>query len=539
MKNFTLLLLLACFLGATQLGFSQRCGTQILHHQKMHNDPAYKARYNAYERQIGERMKTSKARANCASPTFFPVAIHFDWTPSAAEQAELIKLANNQIATLNATFNSNDCQGTTNANCYEFKLATNNHPTGSGLTEGNPAVTFGGTAGADYCAVDGSGDSQPCNLSRWTGYMNITVNRLSAAKMCSSLGISHLVGNPTTLNSMSVNACAFGAVGIQTLVADATGGANCSCLASTINQGKTVPHEIGHFLGLFHTFCGDGGGSSTVDGSMTFAQAGACQQNGVCASGCVTSSCDCDMIADTPAQAWSTSGCPGGSASATVNNPSTSSPYAFNNFMDYTDDACMNCFSQGQYTRIASTLISPAAGASDYKTKAQVCPPVVVTPPTTTVPPTVANPPSIADPCNCTDPLNQKSALGAVTRFHDVLTVMGTAGHTVVLKTGGANFTNAAGVQIPDGTSIGPIPAGGTLNYDFYHASGASGSIVLTINGVDAAPFPISVCSASSCVTTTVAPIPTMSEWGLLIFGLLVLNLGVIFLYKRETIFNN
>jgi len=31
-------------------------------------------------------------------------------------------------------------------------------------------------------------------------------------------------------------------------------------------------------------------------------------------------------------------------------------------------------------------------------------------------------------------------------------------------------------------------------------------------------------------------PIPTMSEWGLMIFGLLVLNLGVIFLRRRESI---
>lgn len=31
-----------------------------------------------------------------------------------------------------------------------------------------------------------------------------------------------------------------------------------------------------------------------------------------------------------------------------------------------------------------------------------------------------------------------------------------------------------------------------------------------------------------------VAPVPTMSEWGLLIFGLLVLNLGLVFVYKKE-----
>ena len=31
------------------------------------------------------------------------------------------------------------------------------------------------------------------------------------------------------------------------------------------------------------------------------------------------------------------------------------------------------------------------------------------------------------------------------------------------------------------------------------------------------------------------APIPTMNEWGLMIFGLLILNLGVMFVYRKET----
>lgn len=35
---------------------------------------------------------------------------------------------------------------------------------------------------------------------------------------------------------------------------------------------------------------------------------------------------------------------------------------------------------------------------------------------------------------------------------------------------------------------------------------------------------------------TTVAPIPTMNEWGLLAFGLLVMNLGVYFVRRREVV---
>jgi len=38
----------------------------------------------------------------------------------------------------------------------------------------------------------------------------------------------------------------------------------------------------------------------------------------------------------------------------------------------------------------------------------------------------------------------------------------------------------------------------------------------------------------SNTPTIDTAPIPTMSEWGLLVFSLLVLNLGVFFIYKKE-----
>ena len=357
-----------------------KCGSQILHEQKLYDDPVYRERYYKLERSISEAMKTGKARANCGSPTFFPVAIHFDWVPSAADQAKLITLAQNQMATLNTAFNSMDCQGTTNSNCFEFFLATHNHPAASGLADGQPAVTFGGTPGVDYCST-GGGLTQPCNLSTWVGYMNITVNDLSAGNNgCTDLGVSHLPGNPTTMNSMSVNSCTFGSIGIVTGVPQVLDNMNsnqCDCLEDAVNGGTTVVHEIGHFLGLFHTFCVDnpsqGANGDAPTGSVTGGDIDGCEQASVCGGGCTTTNCDCDLVADTPPQAFSNIGCPGGSAAGVLANPSDpGNSDAFRNFMDYVDDACMDCFSQGQYSRLAATIASAEAGVANYKTKAQV-----------------------------------------------------------------------------------------------------------------------------------------------------------------------
>jgi hypothetical protein len=96
------------------------------------------------------------------------------------------------------------------------------------------------------------------------------------------------------------------------------------------DQGRTATHEVGHWLGLFHTFqdgCGDG------------AEPG-CYSTG-------------DRICDTPGQTGSHGGCPIG----TDECAGDSGPDPIHNYMEYTDDTCMNNFSSEQARRIRCTLI--------------------------------------------------------------------------------------------------------------------------------------------------------------------------------------
>jgi hypothetical protein len=90
-------------------------------------------------------------------------------------------------------------------------------------------------------------------------------------------------------------------------------------LPAPFNLGRTMTHEVGHYLGLFHPF------------------------QGGCTGG--------DLVDDTPPVATPNYGCPTGTDSCV-----SAGLDMIENYMEYTDDSCMNVFTNDQKTRVIATM---------------------------------------------------------------------------------------------------------------------------------------------------------------------------------------
>jgi PKD repeat protein len=114
-----------------------------------------------------------------------------------------------------------------------------------------------------------------------------------------------------------------------------------------ISKGRTLTHEVGHYLGLQHPFTGG------------------CAING-------------DGVADTPPVAQASFGCPLGANTCSTDNPDL--PDMIENYMDYADDNCTNLFTQGQ-TNIMRAVLTTANLRANLKSSANLTNTGITNPP--------------------------------------------------------------------------------------------------------------------------------------------------------------
>jgi len=282
-----------------------RCGATDYQAQLM-NDPEYAAQhaqklvnYNLYVKN-----KPADSKMDCDEILYLPVAVHFQNV--TINMACAIDMALSQIDRLNADFAGTNADiDTWNAlrpvvwpgiqnkeSCIQFCLATLNHPASSGLNDDQFAITINQTTGS----------SDPA----WAGYVNFFVR-----PMDNPLGFSPLGGTGNG-DGVTCGLIYFGEV--------SCGG---NTISTTYNMGRTITHEVGHYLLLDHPFN---------------------------ATGCADDIND--FVDDTPNTDQETFGCP---ADEFIN---CTEPVLWPSYMDYCDDQCMFMFSAGQVDRMENYVNS-------------------------------------------------------------------------------------------------------------------------------------------------------------------------------------
>lgn len=317
------------------LGFAQQrtCGTEA-YMEKMMADPAFRQQYLELQQQFETELQRltlqrndGQMAANPAVTRRIPVAVHY---PSVANgSTETVKsclraLAQNQIAILNADYNATntDLVNWTGSDAASFpgvnhgimdvswEIATQNHPAGTGLVNGDLAVTFG----TDFLS---GADSD----TTWSGYCNLVVRNISGG----ILGYSPLGGSPASGMTVVIDNNAFGAA--------SAGCSGYTSNGSPYNLGRTLTHELGHFFNLNHTFQGCDGANCATSG---------------------------DRVCDTPPANDPEYGCP--AAGTRISGCGVAQLTM--NYMDYPTDACMYMFTAGQVARMnayANTITSQLA----------------------------------------------------------------------------------------------------------------------------------------------------------------------------------
>lgn len=149
-------------------------------------------------------------------------------------------------------------------------------------------------------------------LSYWdnTRYLNMYVVK-NINNGSGTAGYSSFPGGPPDEDGIVVRHDYFGKTG-----------------TASASLGRTTTHEVGHWLGLYHTFNGGCGVDTCADG---------------------------DYVCDTPPAANPNFGCP------TINSCSNDVPNVndqIQNYMDYSNDNCKSMFTAGQKQRMDASLMS-------------------------------------------------------------------------------------------------------------------------------------------------------------------------------------
>lgn len=314
LKNYFLLtcFILPSFTLNAQLRSLTRCYTDELSVFAKNEFPELarlaELREIAYQEAMSNNYE-SRALENGCDIYVIPTVVHIIFNDEVSNISD--EQIHSQIAVLNQDYRKvtgSPADGDGADMKIQFCLATKD-PGGN--------ATNGITRTESERAMHNSSDDRELKeLIRWDTerYLNIWVVKEISSGSNTTLGYTYIPGTvPRVRDGVVITSKHIGTTGTAT---------------PPYNQGRTLTHEIGHFLGLHHTFRSEGN----------------CSDNS--AANCMTSG---DRVCDTPAEEEAKYFCPEETNSC-IEFP-CDLPDPISNFLNYVDDVCMDQFTAGQKSR--------------------------------------------------------------------------------------------------------------------------------------------------------------------------------------------
>lgn len=285
---------------------AQRACSSFAYYEASLKDPAVAARVRLAEQQMiqGEHFPLSSNTRTTAAPAVIriPVVVHIVYQNALQNISDA--QIQSQLEVLNQDFRRKNSDTANTPDAFrpvasdvaiEFVLATadpQGRPTTGIIRKSTSVMSWQLNDRIKHASTGGS--------DGWDSrrYLNIWVGNLDKI-----LGYASFPGGSPENDGIVIAYDAFGTINVR----------------QPYNLGRTAVHEAGHWLGLKHIW-GD-------------------------------ASCGDDGVHDTPKQSTYTVGCPTSFRSSCNNGPAGD---MFMNFMDFTNDACLNLFTEGQKERMRS-----------------------------------------------------------------------------------------------------------------------------------------------------------------------------------------
>lgn len=289
----------------------RNCGTVEYNKSLMNSDESYRKNLEEIDKYLDSYLKEHKGESDNLVVTI-PVVVHVVYNVNSPQQNISHSQVLSQIKVLNDDFRRRNSDTTLTPVPFrqygadiqiEFCLAKrdpNDNPS-LGVTRTATTVTQFGLD--DAVKFNSSGGHDAWNRNK---YLNLWVCNLEPP----TLGYAQFPGGPAITDGVVIGYQYFGTIGTA---------------QAPFNLGRTTTHEVGHWFYLFHIWGDD---------------------NGSCGGS--------DQVDDTPNQGPEYYNCPN-FPQLDACSPVTPG-VMFMNYMDYTDDRCMNIFTLGQSERMNTVL---------------------------------------------------------------------------------------------------------------------------------------------------------------------------------------